>query len=284
MYSALGISEKVINLANEAEENIKDIFENIEKIEEYNSIKVLNAFQKNEISEIHFNSTTGYGYGDIGRDTTEKVFADIFKAEDSIVRGQFISGTHALTVTLFALLRPGDTLLSITGKPYDTLDEVIGIVDNPSSLKSYNVNFEQIDLKSDSSFDFEAIEERLKNSNIKVIEIQRSKGYSTRKSITITRPIQANLYGKKRSLLRRLFRRFLTEWLRNFPISLHSNTQRLTTQELMHSSVTTLIPLQERLSQWASRQALMLPFGQPMFRSGIFHSGQRPKSVQFSLR
>ena len=140
MYSALGISEEVIKLASEAEENLKEEFNKIEKIEEYNSIKVLNAFQKNEISEIHFNSTTGYGYGDIGRDTTEKVFADIFKAEDGIVRGQFISGTHALTVTLFALLRPGDTLLSITGKPYDTLDEVIGIVDNPSSLKSFNIN------------------------------------------------------------------------------------------------------------------------------------------------
>ena len=185
MYSALGISEKVINLANEAEENIKDVFKDIDKIEEYNSMKVLSAFQKNEISEIHFNSTTGYGYGDIGRDTTEKVFADIFKAEDSIVRGQFISGTHALTVTLFALLRPGDTLLSITGKPYDTLDEVIGIVDNQSSLKSYNINFEQIDLKQNSEFNFEEIEKRLKKGNVKVIEIQRSKGYSTRKSITI---------------------------------------------------------------------------------------------------
>ena len=185
MYSALGISEKVVNLANEAEENIEDVFKNIDKIEEFNSMKVLSAFQKNEISEIHFNSTTGYGYGDVGRDTTEKVFADIFKAEDSIVRGQFISGTHALTVTLFALLRPGDTLLSITGKPYDTLDEVIGIVDNPSSLKSYNINFEQIDLKENSEFNFEEIEKRLKKGNIKVIEIQRSKGYSTRKSITI---------------------------------------------------------------------------------------------------
>ena len=162
MYSVLGISEEVIKLASEAEENLKEEFNKIEKIEEYNSIKVLNAFQKNEISEIHFNSTTGYGYGDIGRDTTEKVFADIFKAEDGIVRGQFISGTHALTVTLFALLRPGDTLLSITGKPYDTLDEVIGIVDNPSSLKSFNINYEQIDLKENNEFDFEQIENRLK--------------------------------------------------------------------------------------------------------------------------
>ncbi len=185
MYSSLGISEKVINLANEAEEKLKDVFNKIDKIEEYNSLKVLEALQKNEISEIHFNSTTGYGYGDIGRDTTERVFADIFKAEDCIVRGQFISGTHALTVTLFALLRPGDTLLSITGKPYDTLDEVIGIVDNPSSLKSFNVNFEQINLKEDSEFDFEKIEKRLRSGNVKVIEIQRSKGYSTRKSITI---------------------------------------------------------------------------------------------------
>lgn len=184
MYSALGISEEVIKLASEAEENLKEEFNKIEKIEEYNSIKVLNAFQKNEISEIHFNSTTGYGYGDIGRDTTEKVFADIFKAEDGIVRGQFISGTHALTVTLFALLRPGDTLLSITGKPYDTLDEVIGIVDNPSSLKSFNINYEQIDLVN-NDFDYEQIEKVLKNNKIKVIEIQRSKGYSTRKSITI---------------------------------------------------------------------------------------------------
>ena len=187
MYSSLGISEKVINLANEAEEKLKDVFNKIDKIEEYNSLKVLEALQKNEISEIHFNSTTGYGYGDIGRDTTERVFADIFKAEDCIVRGQFISGTHALTVTLFALLRPGDTLLSITGKPYDTLDEVIGIVDNPSSLKSFNVNFEQINLKEDSEFDFEKIEKRLRSGNVKVIEIQRSKGYSTRKSITINK-------------------------------------------------------------------------------------------------
>ena len=184
MYSTLGISEKVINLANEAEENVKDIFKEIDKIEEYNSMKVLNAFQKNEISEIHFNSTTGYGYGDIGRDTTEKVFADIFKAEDGIVRGQFISGTHALTVALFAFLRPGDTMLSITGKPYDTLDEVIGITENPSSLKSFGIKYEQIDLK-DNDFDYEKIEEYLKNHKVKVIEIQRSKGYSTRKSIGI---------------------------------------------------------------------------------------------------
>ncbi len=150
----------------------------------FNSQKVLEAFQVNSVSETHFNSTTGYGYNDEGRDVIEKVFANIFKAEDALVRNQFISGSHALTVTLFALLRPGDTLLSITGKPYDTLDEVIGIVDNPSSLKSFNINYEQIDLIN-NDFDYQQIEEVLKNKKIKVIEIQRSKGYSTRKSITI---------------------------------------------------------------------------------------------------
>ena len=164
-----------------------DCLEQFKKIDEicfYNSGKVLKAFQSNSVSETHFNSTTGYGYNDEGRDVIEKVFANVFKAEDALVRNQFISGSHALTVTLFALLRPNDTLLSITGKPYDTLDEVIGIVDNPSSLKAFNINYEQIDLVN-NDFDYEKIEKALKNKKIKVIEIQRSKGYSTRKSITI---------------------------------------------------------------------------------------------------
>ena len=191
LYKNYGISEDIIKLSEEAESEIQNVFKEIEQVSEYNSLKVLKAFQDNQISDMHFGSTTGYGYGDIGRATTEKVFAQVLKAEDSIVRGQFISGTHALTVTLFALLRPNDTLLSITGKPYDTLDEVIGIVDNPSSLKSFGVKFEQIDLKIDEQnhenddFDYEKIGERLKKEHIKVIEIQRSKGYSNRKSITI---------------------------------------------------------------------------------------------------
>lgn len=165
----------------------QDCLNQLKKIDDicfYNSEKVLQAFQNNSVSETHFNSTTGYGYNDEGRDVIEKVFANVFKAEDALVRNQFISGSHALTVTLFALLRPGDTLLSITGKPYDTLDEVIGIVDNPSSLKAFDINYEQIDL-IDDDFDYEQIEKVLKNKKIKVIEIQRSKGYSTRKSITI---------------------------------------------------------------------------------------------------
>ena len=184
MYKEFGISEELIKLSEEVEEEIKPIFEKIQKVAEFNSIKVLKAFQNNNISDMHFNQTTGYGYGDIGRDTCEKVFAEVLGAEEALVRGQFISGTHALTVTLFALLRPGDTLLSITGKPYDTLDEVIGIVDNPSSLKSYGINFEKIELIN-NEFDYDKIEEILKKQKIKLIEIQRSKGYSTRKSINL---------------------------------------------------------------------------------------------------
>ena len=185
MYEMLGIKPELEAWAKKQEEELKEKFKEIEEIGEYNSAKVLHALQQNHISEIHFGSTSGYGYNDIGREAIEKVFAQIFRAEDALVRGQFISGTHALTVALFAFLRPGDTMLSITGKPYDTLDEVIGIVDNPSSLKSYGVNFEQIDLNEDGSFAIEKIQERLKEKRIKLIEIQRSKGYSTRKSIGI---------------------------------------------------------------------------------------------------
>ena len=147
------------------EEKCLEQFQIVDNICFENSSKVLEAFQRNNVSETHFNMTTGYGYNDEGRDVIEKVFANVFKAEDALVRNQFISGSHALTVTLFALLRPGDTLLSITGKPYDTLDEVIGIVDNPSSLKSFNINFEQIDL-IDNDFDYEKIEKVLKNKKI----------------------------------------------------------------------------------------------------------------------
>ena len=183
-YEDFGITDEVAKLAEKIEREIEPELKKIDEVCECNSLKVLKAFQNNNISDMHFNQTTGYGYGDIGRDTCEKVFAEVLHAEDSLVRGQFISGTHALTVALFAFLRPGDTLLSITGKPYDTLDEVIGIVENPSSLKAFGVNFEQIDLVN-NEFDYEAIEKKLKSTKIKVIEIQRSKGYSTRKSITI---------------------------------------------------------------------------------------------------
>ena len=184
MYKEFGIKEDVIELSKKIEKDLDPIFKEVEEIEEYNSLKVLSAFQKYNLSEMHFNGTTGYGYGDIGRDTIESIFADIFKAEDSLVRTQFISGTHAISTLLFGILRPNDTLISISGKPYDTLDEVIGIVENKSSLQSYGVKYEQIELVNDD-FDYKAIEERVKKENIKLIEIQRSRGYSTRKTIDL---------------------------------------------------------------------------------------------------
>ena len=184
MYKEFGIEEELLELANETEKDIKEVFNKIDKVCEYNSLKVLNAFKEYNISDMHFNSTTGYGYGDIGRDTIEKVFAKVLGAEDALVRSQFISGTHALTVSLFAFLRPGDTLLSIAGKPYDTLDSVIGIEENPSSLKSFGIKYEQIDLINDE-FDTESIVLRVAKGNVKLIEIQRSRGYSLRNSISL---------------------------------------------------------------------------------------------------
>lgn len=175
---------KIIELVDKCEKDVEKEFKKAEKICEYNSNKVLKAFQDNGVSEVDFGSTTGYGYGDIGREKIEKVFAQVLGAEDCLVRTQFISGTHALTVALFAFLRPGDTMLSINGKPYDTLDEVIGITENKSSLKSFGVNYEQIELV-DNDFDYKKIQERLQKSKVKLIEIQRSKGYAIRESITL---------------------------------------------------------------------------------------------------
>ena len=180
----INIEENLLEMSKKCEKEIKTELKKIDDICMFNSMKVLNAFHEENISEIHFNTSTGYGYNDIGRDKIEDVYKRIFKCEDALVRTQFISGSHALTVCLFGLLRPNDTLLSITGKPYDTLDEVIGITPNDSSLKSFGVNYEQIDLV-DNNFDFKKIEERLNKDFVKVIEIQRSKGYSTRKSISI---------------------------------------------------------------------------------------------------
>ena len=171
-------------LVLDSEKEIKDELNKIDEVALINSEKVLNAFQEECVMESDFNETTGYGYNDQGRDKIERIFARIFKAEKAVVRGQFISGSHALNVVFFALLRPNDLLLSITGKPYDTLDEVIGIKDNNSSLKSFGVKYDQIDLVNDD-FDYDKITSYLKEHKVKVIEIQRSKGYSTRKSITL---------------------------------------------------------------------------------------------------
>lgn len=167
-----------------AENKLINVFNNIDDVCFYNSQKVIKAFWQASISETDFNSTTGYGYGDVGRDKIEKVYSDIFETESALVRNQFISGTHALSTAFFALLRPGDLLLSITGKPYDTLDSIIGFNDNQSSLKSFGIRYDQIDLKN-NCFDYEAISKYLKLNKVKVIEIQRSIGYSTRSSIGI---------------------------------------------------------------------------------------------------
>lgn len=184
MNNELGISKEVMKLVNDTEKELKDEFEKIDEVGDFNSMKVLDAFHHERVSESHFNSSTGYGYDDYGREVIEKVYARIFKAEDALVRSQFISGTHALTVCLFAMLRPGDVMLSITGKPYDTLDQVIGLEENASSLKAFGVKYMQVDLVNDD-FDYDKIKETLTKNKIKLIEIQRSKGYSTRKSVSI---------------------------------------------------------------------------------------------------
>lgn len=168
----------------DCEEKLKDEFKKYEHIAFYNSMKVLKAFQDNKVSESAFNGTTGYGYNDYGRDIVEAVYKDVFKCEDALVRTQLISGTHALTITMSAMLRPGDTMLAISGKPYDTLDKVIGITPSDSSLISYGAKYEQIDL-IDNEFDKESICKALLQKQIKLITIQRSKGYSTRESISI---------------------------------------------------------------------------------------------------
>lgn len=178
------ISNRTIKFVEEIEKECINEFKKIEEIQFKNSFKVLAAFQKFHVSESHFNGTTGYGYNDIGRETIERVFAYVLGSEDALVRNNFVSGSHALSVCLFALLRPNDTLLSISGTPYDTLHEVIGIKKNDSSLISYGIKYEEIDLINDD-FDYNKITNYLKNNKVKLIEIQRSKGYSTRKSLSI---------------------------------------------------------------------------------------------------
>ena len=173
-------------LVKKVDKKIKseNLFQRIDELEAFYSEKIIQTFKKHMISETDFHGTCGYGYNDTGRDKIDMVFADILDSEKALVRSQFISGTHALTVTFFGLLRPGDKLLSITGLPYDTLHEVIGIKDNPSSLKSFGIDFDYLDL-SNNDFDYEKIEDYLKKNKVKVIEIQRSRGYSSRVAINL---------------------------------------------------------------------------------------------------
>lgn len=186
MYEQLGISEKVLKFARETEAALKERFEEIDRVAEYNQLKVIKAMQEARVSDIHFAGTTGYGYNDLGRDTLEEVYARAFHGEDALVRPQLISGTHALTVALSGNLRPGDEILSPVGKPYDTLEEVIGIRDSVGSLKEFGITYSQVDLLPDGSFDFEGIRKAI-NERTKLVEIQRSKGYATRPTLSVAR-------------------------------------------------------------------------------------------------
>ena len=186
MYQTFGISKELEELSIKTEKEILEQFNKIDKICEINSIKVLKAFQDCNLSETHFNTSTGYGIDEPGRNKVEEIYASIFKAEDALVRTQLISGTHALAITLGAMLRPGDTMISISGAPYDTLQTVIGINENPSpsSLKTYGIKYEQIEL-IENDFDITKICKRLSTKDVKLVEIQKSIGYSTRKALTI---------------------------------------------------------------------------------------------------
>lgn len=180
------IDKRICDLSEAAEAAVKDRFEKLNEIKEYNQYKVLKAFQKNRVSDAHFTFSTGYGYGDIGRDTLDKVYADVMGAEDCLVRPQMVSGTHALAVALFGNLRPGDTIISVTGRPYDTLEEVIGIRESKGSLKEYGISYKQVDLTEQGEPDYENIEKVLKSdSTIRLAEIQRSTGYGWRPALTL---------------------------------------------------------------------------------------------------
>ena len=182
-YERMGINSDVINISDEIINDLSQRFQKIDKIAEYNQLKVVSAFQKNKVAEEHFNTTTGYGYNDIGRDTLEKVYADVFHTEDALVRPQITCGTHALGLALSANLRPGDKLMYIIGKPYDTLEEVIGIRPSKGSLAEYGVKYDQVDLLENGEFDLEGIKNKL--DGVTLIGIQRSKGYATRPTLSV---------------------------------------------------------------------------------------------------
>ena len=186
MQMSFGLSEETIKLGEKYEAELRERFDKIDRIAEYNQLKVIKAMQDNRLSDIHFAATTGYGYNDLGRETLEKVYASIFHTEDALVRPQLTCGTHALTVALSAMLRPGDELLSPVGKPYDTLEGVIGITGQKGSLKEFGISYRQVDLLEDGAFDFEGIRKAV-NEKTRLVTIQRSKGYQTRPTLSVER-------------------------------------------------------------------------------------------------
>lgn len=186
MYTKLGISDEVFEFGEKILEGLKERFAKIDEVAEYNQLKVLSALQKHQVSEACLLGTSGYGYNDLGRDTLEEVYASIFHTEDALVRPQITCGTHALALALMSNLRPGDELLSPVGKPYDTLEEVIGIRPSKGSLAEYGVTYKQVDLLADGSFDYENIKKAI-NEKTKLVTIQRSKGYQTRPTLSVAR-------------------------------------------------------------------------------------------------
>lgn len=186
MYASLGIDAQVLTFGEHILENLKDRFGAIDETAEYNQLKVIRAMQKARVSEACLLGTTGYGYNDIGRDTLEEVYANLFHAEDALVRPQITCGTHALALALMSNLRPGDELLSPVGKPYDTLEEVIGIRESKGSLKEYGISYSQVDLLPDGSFDYDGIRAAI-HEKTKLVTIQRSKGYEPRKTLSVER-------------------------------------------------------------------------------------------------
>ena len=183
MYKYFNLSEKTINFSEEIIKGLRERFDEIDKIAEYNQMKVIAAMQKNRVSEAHFMESSGYGYNDIGRDTLEKVYADVFNTEDALVRPQITCGTHALSIALFSNLRPGDKMLYISGKPYDTLEKVIGIRESKGSMAEYGIKYGQVDL-IDGDFDYNGIKEKI-TDDVKLIGIQRSKGYDVRPTLSV---------------------------------------------------------------------------------------------------
>lgn len=186
IYHSLGISREVYEYGENILKDLKERFEEIDNRAEYNQLKVVKAMQDNQVSEACLLGTTGYGYGDLGRDTLEAVYASLFHTEDALVRPQITCGTHALALALMSNLRPGDELLSPVGKPYDTLEEVIGIRETPGSLSEYGITYKQVDLLPDGSFDFDHIAKAI-NERTKLVTIQRSKGYQTRPTLSVKR-------------------------------------------------------------------------------------------------
>ena len=195
MYSTLGISKEVFAFGTKIEEELKERFAKIDEIAEYNQLKVIHAMQASKVSEACLYGTTGYGYNDLGRDTLEQVYATCFGTEDALVRPQIACGTHALATALSGNLRPGDELLSPVGKPYDTLEEVIGIRPSVGSLAEYGVTYRQVDLKEDGSFDYEGIKNAI-NKKTKMVTIQRSKGYQTRPTLSVAKIGEAVAFVK----------------------------------------------------------------------------------------